>query len=141
MPDETTYKVETSGSGSSFEAMVRAYPAGAGKYDPNPVVAKETGFRDRNAAAKWGRAKIRELRGLPPSGPRAAVRSCKTCLHRLGGTRWEAGECVYPLPPFPLLPESITTGGFDPARLTRMGVWPDGEDGRTCPTWAERPKG
>lgn len=141
MTGETTYKVETSGSGSSFQAMVREYKAGAGPYDPNPVVAKQDGFRDRNAAAKWGRAKVRELRGLPPAGAKPPVQNCKTCRFREGGTRWEAGACTVPLPEFPALPWSITNAGFDPARLTRVGVWPVDGDGEGCPTWAEKPKG
>lgn len=140
MADETTYKVETSGSGSAFQAIVRAYPPGAGRFD-GKAVDKRDGFSSRPDAAKWGRNRVRELRGLPPAGTKPPVQNCKTCRFREGGTRWEAGACTVPLPEFPALPWAITNGGFDPARLTRTGVWPVDGDGENCPTWAERPKG
>lgn len=135
---QSTFKVETSGGGSVFEAQVREYKADAGKFDPHHVVAKKNGFRSRVDAARWGREKVRELLGIPPKAPPA--QNCKTCRWREGGTRWEAGVCTFPLPEFPVLPWSITNTGFDPARLNRVGVWPTDGDGEGCPTWAERPK-
>lgn len=131
-----TFKGSSSGCGSSFEAWVHRYVDG----DPNKVelLEKRTGFRSRPEAQTWVRQRIREAEGRPVKAKKPD--GCWNCRYREGGTRWEAGACVVPIAPFPALPWSITNAGFDPARLTRTGVWPTDGDGEGCPTWSERPK-
>lgn len=138
MADETTYKVETSGSGSAFQTIVRAYAPGAGRFD-GKAVDKRDGFSSRPEAAKWGRDRVRELRGLPPTGKPNGCRNCRWA-DKSGAAARGPWRCVFPVPPMPPLPEALTNAMTyrNPADVSRNGIWAD--SGTTCPTWAEQPK-
>lgn len=140
MTDETTYKVETSGSGSAFQVIVRAYAPGVGRFD-GKAVDKRDGFSSRAEAAKWGRAKVRELRGLPPTGKPNGCRNCHWADKSDGSERRRGPwRCAWPAPDL-ALPDAVTgSTSYHPIGQSRRSVWAG--DGETCPTWtAERPKG
>lgn len=135
MAGPVTYKVCSSGGGTSFDGWISATPEGGTKYDAR-TVERVKGLRSRDEVRAWGRAKIRELRGLPPI-VRGPVRGCKTCrfVDKTTGTKrdgpWRC-RFVIELPALPTALVRVTADDLNSDRW-RDGMWKD--SGAECPVW------